>query len=103
MENGVAPSVITARSAMWNSGRLASISATVSPRRTPSLSSPPASASTRSRSALQDSDPVRVALDRLPEGLRDGGWGRHETTLPQLEAFSRQSPDVVGEADQEQR
>src|SRR4051812_16791146 len=53
MENGVAPSVITARSAMWNSGRLASIRATRSPRRTPSAARPPASASTRSRSSLQ--------------------------------------------------
>ena len=44
---------MTARSARWNSGRLESISATVSPRFTPSLASPPASASTRSRSSPQ--------------------------------------------------
>ena len=41
---------------MWNSGRLPSISATVSPRRTPSSCSPRASASTRSRSSLHVSE-----------------------------------------------
>ena len=50
---------------MWNSGRLPSISATVSPGRTPSPASPPASASTRSRSCahvrLTSSSFVRTA------------------------------------------
>ena len=41
---------------MWNSGRLPSISATVSPRRTPSSCRPRANASTRSRSSAQVSD-----------------------------------------------
>ena len=56
MEKGVAPRVITARSAMWNSGRLANISATVSPFLTPRPARPPASASTRSRSSAKVSE-----------------------------------------------
>src|SRR3954453_7538215 len=51
MENGVAPTIIAARSARWNSGRLPSISAIVSPLRRPSACRPAASASTRSRSS----------------------------------------------------
>ena len=43
-------------SARWNSGRLESISATHSPRPTPSAASPPASASTRSANCAQVSE-----------------------------------------------
>ena len=49
MLNGVAPSDMTARSAIANSGRLDTISATVSPCLTPSLARVPAKASERSR------------------------------------------------------
>ena len=41
---------------MWNSGRLPSMMATVSPGPTPSLASPPATASTRSSSSAQVSE-----------------------------------------------
>ena len=54
-----------ARSQMWNSGRLESISATLSPRCTPRPARPPASASTRSRSSahviVMSSPLVRIA------------------------------------------
>jgi len=43
---------------MWNSGRLASMIATVSPRATPSFASPPATASTRASSSDQVSAPL---------------------------------------------
>ena len=55
---------------MWNSGRLPSMIATVSPRETPSLASPPASASTRSSSSDQVSE-------TLSSGVRTAtmsGW-----------------------------
>ena len=54
-----------ARSQRWNSGRLQSISAIVSPRLSPSSARPPASASTRSRSSphviVKASSLVRIA------------------------------------------
>src|SRR4051794_10737905 len=110
---------------MWNSGRLESISATVSPRRTPSLARPPASASTRSRS----SDHVRETESSFVRTATLSGWSstvsrnasaierapreRRVTeavvvatapaTLPDAEAVAREPPDVVGEADEEQR
>ncbi len=56
MLKGVAPSVIAARSAIANSGRLEIISATVSPRLTPRRASPPASASERSRNCAHVSE-----------------------------------------------
>src|SRR3954454_1001029 len=113
---------MTARSARWNSGRLESISATVSPRRTPSPASPPASASTRSRSSPQVSETssslVRTAtragnssaVMRKASAI-DRACRRRETaaavvamppTLPDPEAIPRQPADVVGEADEEQ-
>src|SRR3954452_2542735 len=53
MENGVAPTIIAARSARWNSGRFPSISAIASPLRRPRACRPAARASTRSRSSPQ--------------------------------------------------
>src|SRR3954447_13901642 len=91
MEYGTAPSVITARSAMWNSGRLESMSATVSPRRTPSFARPPgegvdALAQLRPRQGDRvvlraHGDAVAVVLDGEPERLdhrasADGAAGR---------------------------
>ncbi len=70
MENGVAPRVTAARSATWNSGRLPSMIATVSPRRTPSLASPPARASTRCRS----SGHVRETLSSGVRTATMPGW-----------------------------
>src|SRR4051794_20293328 len=109
---------------MWNSGRLESISATVSPRRTPSRASPPARASTRSRSPLHVSETsssfVRTAtrsgwssavirnasaIVRAPTARRAGVASVVSPmglTLPDLEAVAGQSPGVVAEADQEQ-
>jgi acyl-CoA reductase-like NAD-dependent aldehyde dehydrogenase len=55
---------------MWNSGRLASMIPTVSPRPTPSFASPPATASTRASSSDQVSD-------TLSSGVRTAtisGW-----------------------------
>ena len=65
---------------MWNSGRLPSISATVSPRLTPSFASPPASASTRSRSCAQ----VRETLSS----------GQRTATMSALFAAVRRSASV---------
>src|SRR4051794_8955915 len=109
---------------MWNSGRLESISATVSPRATPSFASPPASASTRSRSSAQvsetESSLVRTAtrspkssavmrnasaIERAPRARRETGAAVvaiPPPTLPDAEALPGQSPDVVREADDEQ-
>src|SRR5215212_3403614 len=124
MENGVAPSVIAARSAIANSGRLASISATASPRRTPSRASPPASASTRSRSSahvrLISPSFVRTAVRspwsstvsrnasvivRAPSDRRVGAAAVSSpmgANLADLEALARQPPDVVRQPDHEQ-
>src|SRR3954447_24969443 len=110
---------------MWNSGRLASISATVSPRRTPSLARPPASASTRSRSSDHvretESSFVRTAtssgwsstvsrnasaIERAPRERRVAGAvvvATAPATLPDAEAAPREPPDVVREADEEER
>src|SRR4051794_20503725 len=110
---------------MWNSGRLASIRATVSPRRTPSLARPPASASTRARSSAQVSETassfVRTAtrspwasavsrnasaIERAPRERRVAGAVVVATTpqtLPDAEAPAREPPDVVREADEEER
>src|SRR5215217_6039594 len=106
---------------MWNSGRLPSISATVSPRPTPSRASPPASASTRSRSCdqvrLTSSSFVRTATRSglsstvsrnasvmvwAPTARRSfvSPMGR---TLSDREALSGQAPDVVRQPDNEQR
>src|SRR5215204_5211947 len=114
---------MTARSARWNSGRLESISATVSPRLTPSLASPPASASTRSRSSPQvietPSSLVRTAtrsgkssaVMRNASAIERACSARRETgavevamrpTLPDAESLPGQSPEVVREADEEQ-
>src|SRR5829696_6818856 len=123
MENGVAPSDIAARSAMWNSGRLASMIATVSPRPTPSSCRPRASASTRSRS----SDQVSETSSSLVRTATRSGWssavirkasamvaaptardpaaagavmGRpYLRGLTDVEALAGQSPDVVRQAD----
>src|SRR5215213_99326 len=125
MENGVAPSVIAARSAMWNSGRFESISATVSPRRTPSPARPPASASTRSRSSPHVSEtassfvrtatrsPLSSAVSRNASAIERAPTERRVTEavvvatapakLPDAEAVSREPPDVVREPDEEQR
>src|SRR3954453_22635758 len=116
MEYGTAASVITARAAMWNSGRLESMSATVSPRRTPSFARPPARASTRSRSSAHvketESSIVRTAtrspwsstvsrnastIERAPTERRVAGG------LADIEASVGQPADVVREADDEQR
>src|ERR1035437_9308079 len=65
---------------MWNSGRLPSISATVSPCPTPSLARPPAAACTRSSSSDQVSE-------TLPPGVRTAtisGWAaavRHSASV----------------------
>src|SRR5215210_2877564 len=55
---------------MWNSGRLPSISATVSPRPTPSRASPPAMASTRSRSCAH----VRLTSSSFVRTATRSGW-----------------------------
>src|SRR5215218_49872 len=115
---------MTARSARWNSGRLESISATVSPRLTPSSASPPASASTRSRSSphvsATSSPFVRTAtrsrkssaVIRNASAIERACSARRETgaavvaiarpTLPDVEALAGQSSDVVREADEEE-
>src|SRR3954469_3610436 len=56
MENGVAPTIIAARSAWWNSGRLPSMRAIVSPLRSPSAARLLARRSTRVRSSAQVQD-----------------------------------------------
>jgi hypothetical protein len=65
-ENGVAPTVMAARSARWNSNWLGNMSAIVSPRLSPSLLRPAASASVRLRRSAQvieNSSPfVRIAV-----------------------------------------
>src|SRR4051812_11525638 len=112
---------MTARSARWNSGRLESISATVSPRRTPSAASPPASASTRSRSSPQVSEIssflVRTAtrsgkssaVMRNASAIERACSARRETgaavvamrpTLPDVEPLAGEPADVVREADE---
>src|SRR3954452_10876533 len=114
---------MTARSARWNSGRLESISATVSPRWTPSAARPPASASTRSRSSRHvseiSSSLVRTAtrsgkssaVMRKASAMERARSARRETgaavvamrpTLPDAESLARESSDVVGQADREQ-
>ena len=65
---------------MWNSGRFASMIATMSPRPTPSFARPPATASTRPSSSDHvsdtlssrpaDGDDVRVVGRRATKGLR---------------------------------
>src|SRR3954454_5750843 len=115
MENGMAPRVIAARSAMWNSGRLESISATVSPCATPSPARPPATASTRSRKRAQVKD---SASSCVRTAIRSG-WVAAvsrkasatvaaavallmEATLPDAESAVGESAEVVGQADHEQ-
>src|SRR3954452_7149815 len=110
---------------MWNSGRLESISATVSPRRTPSPARPPASASTRSRSSAQVSEtassfvrtatrsPWSSAVSRNASAIERASRERRvagavgvapaPATLPDAEAPAREPPDVVREADEEER
>src|SRR3712207_6696396 len=112
---------------MWNSGRLPIISATVSPRRTPSSCSPRASASTRSRS----SDQVNETSSSFVRTATRSGWssavirkasaivaaptareaaagvavpmaGTYLCGLTDVEAFAHQAPDVVRETDHEQ-
>ena len=80
MENGVAPNIAAARSTTWNSGRLDSMIAIVSPRFSPSFASPPATASTRSSSSAQVSD-------TLSSGTRTA-------TTPGLLAAVRRSASV---------
>src|SRR5215218_8228323 len=113
---------------MWNSGRLPSMSATASPRRTPSSCRPRASASTRSRSSAQVSETssslVRTAtrsgwssavilkasaMVAAPTARDDASAadavpmaGTYLHRLTHVETLARQPPDVVGEADQEQ-
>src|SRR5436305_15247445 len=55
---------------MWNSGRFASMVATVSPREMPSLASPPATASTRASS----SDQVSETLSSGQRTATMSGW-----------------------------
>src|SRR5215217_8504074 len=108
---------------MWNSGRLPSSSAIVSPRRTPSACSPRANASTRSRSSAQ----VSETSSSLVRTATRSGWssavirkasamvaaptardpaaagavmGRpYLRGLTDVEALAGQSPDVVRQAD----
>ena len=68
---------------MWNSGRLPSMIATVSPRPTPSFARPPASASTRS----SNSDHVR---DTVSSGVRTA------TTSGLFAAVRRSASVIVG-------
>src|SRR3954452_25580815 len=119
---------MTARSATWNSGRLDSISATVSPLRTPSRASPPASASTRASSCPQ----VRATSSSLVRNATRSGWSAavmrnasaivaaptarlrgaasivaiaanpYTASASDVEAAAEQSPDVVGQPDHEQ-
>src|SRR5215208_6098136 len=106
---------------MWNSGRLASIRATASPRRTPSSCSPRASASTRSRSSLQVSETssslVRtatrsgwsstvirkasaiVAAPTAREAAAAVGVLMARAYLADVEALAGEPPDVVRQAD----
>src|SRR5690348_4003286 len=115
--------MIAARSARWNSGRLPSIRAIVSPLRSPSSCRPPASASTRSRSSphVQEisSSLVRTATSpaRLLDVMRKASaivaastprcaavLLSTATPLPGLlhsEAIAPKSIDVVGEPDHE--
>src|SRR4051794_38785265 len=119
---------MTARSATWNSGRLASIRATVSPRPTPSSCSPRASASTRSRSAAHVSDTsssfVRTAtrsgwssavirkasaMVAAPTARDDASAadavamaGTYRARLTHVEALAGEASYVVREADHEQ-
>src|SRR4051794_33270400 len=107
-------------STRWNSGRLASMIAMHWPRSRPSLARPPATASLRSRSWPQvhetSSSFVRTATSsaRLAAVMRNASlkvaasMARRAAVglsmrgvLPHVEAFARQSPDVVGEADDE--
>ncbi len=55
---------------MWNSGRLPSMIATVSPRPTPSFASPPATASTRRSSSAQ----VSETLSSVVRTATISGW-----------------------------
>src|SRR3954453_5385095 len=70
MENGVARRVIAARSQRWNSGRLESRMARVSPAPRPSSARPPAMASTRSRAWAQ----VRLTLSSLVRKATRSPW-----------------------------
>ena len=93
-----------------NSGRLETISATVSPRRTPSAARPPAKASTFAASSVhvqaisssfvRTAIAVRVVLDGEPKRLGDrrGAYRAslpHGGTLPQTEPAVLDSLDVV--------
>src|SRR4051794_17765327 len=127
MENGVAPTIIAARSARWNSGRLPSISAIVSPLRSPSPCRPAAKASTRSRSSPHvheiSSSLVRTATSpaRCAEVMRNASaivaastprFGAvllsTSTPLPGVlrllhsEAIAPEPVDVVGQPNDEQ-
>src|SRR3954451_11536898 len=122
MENGVAPTIIAAMSARWNSGRLLIISAIVSPRRRPRPCSAPASASAFSRSSAHvysvEPSSARTAPSsaRSPEVSRNAsarlvaltprvGTAAVSPAMPSSysESLALQRVDVVRQADQEDR
>src|SRR5438270_13490734 len=105
-------------STRWNSGRLASMIAMQSPRWSPSLARPPATASLRCSSSLQvhetSSSLVRTATSsaRLAAVMRNASLNVAASiarraavvlsmggVLPHPEALPVQSADVVAEAD----